>query len=327
MNPNQLVERTSKALSLKVFKVDDEDYFVENSTEEVCYKVILHDGIKSCTCPDFQRHITSDPDFRCKHVIAVLNSKGGDLQQIRYLERHRPKLDKQFLTQFQGKDFVLYSGLLDLAHQKGIRRINVDVEQFPTSENGNVAICRATVESATGEEYIEWGDANPKNVNGKVVAHILRMAATRAKARALRDFTNIGMTCMEELGGTEEVATVPPAKEKPTIKAKELEKPVTRPKGLEKPVSKPIPFTKPQVEKSPVKEQEQPVSEPIPINNKQMTGKPSMAQLKAIENLASRRGIKSDMLEDVSMEQFGTSYKHLSPSDAAALIRYLQKSA
>ena len=52
-----------------------------------------------------------------------------------------------------------------------------------------------------------------------------------------------------------------------------------------------------------------------------------MAQLKAIENLASRRGIKPEMLEEASKEQFGTSYKQLSPSDTSTFIRYLQKSA
>jgi len=299
MNPEQLVSRTSKSLNLRVFKVEDGCYYVQNSIGKICYKVMLDEGVKDCTCPDYQKHITRDPDFRCKHIIAVLNSN-GDAENVKFLRRHRPKLDKQFITQFQGKDFVLYSGLLDLAHQKGILRINVDVEQFPTDENDHVAVCKAIVESVTGEEFIEWGDANPKNVNRKVAAHILRMAATRAKARALRDFTNIGMTCMEELGGVDDVEETLPA-------APKSNPPESKPK--------------------PSQQKQNKTTKPLQMVNKQTGGKPSLAQLKAIENLASRRGIKPDMLEDMSKEQFGNSYKELSPSDASVFIRYLQKSA
>jgi hypothetical protein len=66
-------------------------------------------------------------------------------------------------------------------------------------------ICKAIVESQDGSEFTEVGDANPKNVNKQIAEHVLRMAATRAKARALRDFTNIGMTCLEELGDLDSV--------------------------------------------------------------------------------------------------------------------------
>lgn len=300
MNPDQLVSRTSKSLNLKVFKVDNGCYYVENSAGKICYRVNLDEGVKECSCPEFQKRITRNPDFRCMHINSILTSN-GDKENVEFLRRHKPKLDKQFVTQFQGKDFVLYSGLLDLAHQKGILRISVDVEQFPTDENGNVAVCKAIVESVTGEEFIEWGDASPKNVNRKIAVHILRMAATRAKARALRDFTNIGMTCMEELGGMDETDETPPATS------------TTR--------------KKPQPKSQPKPKQEEPASKTIPISSKQGTGKPSIAQLKAMENLASRRGIKPEMLDEMANEKFGSSYKQISPSDAAAFIRYLQKSA
>ncbi len=303
MNPDQLVERASKSINLKVFKVDDGIFYVENSTGKVCYRVTINEDRVECTCADFQKHVR-EPNFRCKHVLAALNAC-DDPEQVKQLHRHKPKLDKQFIKQLQGKDFVLYSGLLDLGHQKGIRRINVEVEQLPTGDNDHVAVCRAIIESTTGEEYIEWGDANPKNVNSKVAAHILRMAATRAKARALRDFTNIGMTCLEELGGYEEGEEPVDIKPKVAIKPKQ---PV--PQAKEEPPSEPPPK-----------------NNPIPLNSKQAQGKPSVAQLKAIENLASRRGIKSGMLDEAAQSQFGTSYTELSPSDAAAFIRYLQKSA
>jgi len=94
---------------------------------------------------------------------------------------------------------------LDLAHQKNLTSMEVDLLQFPTKENEHTAICRATSKTANGGLFIDVGDANPMNCNSKVARHIIRMASTRAKARCLRDLTNIGMTCLEELGDITEV--------------------------------------------------------------------------------------------------------------------------
>ena len=135
--------------------------------------------------------------------MAVQERKNQDINPT------KAKLDDRFIMTLKGKDFVVYAGLLDLAHQKGLQSITVDAIQYPTKDNGFEAICRATVESKTGEVFIELGDANPKNTNQMVVNHIIRMAATRAKARALRDFTNIGMTCLEELGDYDDVVADP----------------------------------------------------------------------------------------------------------------------
>ena len=62
-----------------------------------------------------------------------------------------------------------------------------------------MAICKAEVVSQTGQIFTDIGDASPTNCNSKVAKHLLRMASTRAIARALRSFTNIGMTALEEL--------------------------------------------------------------------------------------------------------------------------------
>ena len=104
----------------------------------------------------------------------------------------------------QGKRFVLYAGLLEEAHSRGLRSIETELLQVPAKENGEVAIVKAVVRTEEGK-YSGIGDASPQNVNRAIAPHLIRMAETRAKARALRDAINVGVTAFEELGGEEEV--------------------------------------------------------------------------------------------------------------------------
>ena len=111
---------------------------------------------------------------------------------------------EEYMIERQGKRFVLYAGLLEEAHSRGLRSIETELLQVPAAENGDVAIVRAVVRLEDGK-YAGIGDASPQNVGRQIVPHIIRMAETRAKARALRDAINVGVAAFEELGG-EEVA-------------------------------------------------------------------------------------------------------------------------
>ncbi|HZU14458.1 MAG TPA: hypothetical protein VFB58_16580 [Chloroflexota bacterium] len=112
-------------------------------------------------------------------------------------------MKKDYIITRQGKEFVLYEGLLDEAHQQGLKRITTTLIQIPHDDNGNVAVVAAEVETGKGS-FSGIGDASPQNVNRMIVPHLIRMAETRAKARALRDAVNIGVTALEELGDVEE---------------------------------------------------------------------------------------------------------------------------
>ena len=116
-----------------------------------------------------------------------------------------PKLDDRFITNIKGKDFVLYAGVLDLAAQNGLLKLQVEILQFPNKENGNEAICRAVAESKTGEVFSDIGDANPNNCHELIVKHLIRMASTRAKARCLRDMCNISIACLDEIADFDDV--------------------------------------------------------------------------------------------------------------------------
>ncbi len=166
----------------------------------------LADDEASCTCGDFAKNSRKDPNFRCKHILSVMNSVPlGEIENGCFLEKKRPKLDERWIIEIEGNQFVKYAGLLDYAHQIGIGSIEVEPLQLPTKDNGNFAICRASVVSKVGESFTDIGDANPTNCNAKVGKHLLRLASTRAIARALRSFTNVGLTALEELADLNDV--------------------------------------------------------------------------------------------------------------------------
>lgn len=110
------------------------------------------------------------------------------------------RLKPEWVVERQGRQAVLYQGLLHLAHLDGLKEISVTLVQVPSELNGMVAIAHATVVTEKGT-FSEIGDAAPTNVTRMIAQHIIRMAATRAKARALRDAVDIGMVAAEELGG------------------------------------------------------------------------------------------------------------------------------
>ena len=180
-----------------------------------------------------------------------------------------------------------------------------------------MAICRAVAISKTGESFSDVGDANPTNCNSKIAKHLLRMASTRAKARALRDLTNIGMTCLEELEDFNDIIGDNPEsktnKRKRTAKKKEASKPSK---------TEPEPQNKSDTKGSGEKKKEtQRSSQP------QDSPKMSEAQKRAIYNLARRRGISVEELEQMCLEAYGVSLDYLTATDASSFIRNLQQAA
>jgi hypothetical protein len=117
-------------------------------------------------------------------------------------------MKRDFVINRHGKDYVLYAGLLDEAHQQGLSAIRTQLLQAPTAENGHVAICFAEVTTEKGT-FTGIGDADPTNVNRVMANALIRLAETRAKARALRDAVNVAMAAIEELaeGVSEVLAT------------------------------------------------------------------------------------------------------------------------
>jgi hypothetical protein len=325
MTAKELQKRNAKAENLRVLQTEDGSYYVESAEGKILYNVAINDGDTGCTCGDYVKNIRQDQNFRCKHILAVLNCVStGDVENARVLDRKKPKLDERWIIEIEGNQFVKYAGLLDLGHQKGISQIEVEPLQFPTKDNGNAAICKATVISRVGETFIDIGDANPGNCNSKVAKHLLRLASTRAIARALRSFTNIGMTCLEELSDLSDVIlkgasnenTRPIQKKTPKTKANN-----TRTQSSQQKAS--------QAKKDVVDAEKKETVQP-PVKNVPKTDagpRMSEAQKRAIYNLSRRRGISVEDLEKMALESYGSELETLTSKDASTFIRNLQQAA
>ncbi|MFH2060498.1 MAG: hypothetical protein ABIJ59_16565 [Pseudomonadota bacterium] len=326
MTATQIQKREKDSQGLRVIKTDDSTYFVESAKGKILYIVNFNDDTFSCACGDFVKNIKTDKNFHCKHIISVKNAvQGNDLEILKSSENKVPKLDERFITTIKGKDFVVYAGLLSMSHEKGIRSLKVEILQYPFKENGMEAVCRATLESKDGEVFSEIGDATPKNVNRMVSEHILHMAATRSKARVMRDFVNVGLTSLEELTDIDSVIG-PENNKKATIN-----------KTAPKVNSKPVTSVKKPESKSQAPENSAVKDEKITKSSKKVNLKEdkkgqdipvmSEAQKRAIYNLSRRRGISVDDLENLVIEDYGCPLENLSSSDASAFIKNLQQAA
>ena len=339
MTTKELQKRSERSQDLRVLKSNG-NYFVESAEGMVLYKVNPAGEADKyvCTCGDYARGIKNDPKFECKHILAVQSCVITEVGE--FMEKKKPRLDERFIKTIEGRDFVLYSGLLDLAHQKGLLKIEVDPLQYPTKENGNFAICKATATSKFGEVFVDVGDANPTNCNAKVAKHLLRMASTRAKARALRDMDDIGMTCLEELGDLDEVLEGEPSgkdKAKKTSPQKNA-KPQEPKTAAESKPAEPAPSGEAKADKGNGSNGEKGASakektEEAKPKGAKAESKPdqpapmmSSAQKSAIFNLSRRRGISVEELGKMAQQNYGVPLDNLTAANASTFIRTLQQS-
>lgn len=136
------------------------------------------------------------------------------------------KIRDEFQITRQGKQYVLYAGLLDEFHRiaredypDGTATIETDLIQAPV-DNGrstgeDVAIVHARAGIKQGEAWLFGpfdgiGDASKENVGRNIAPHLIRMAETRAKARALRDAINVNIAIQDDMPDPETEVEVEP---------------------------------------------------------------------------------------------------------------------
>jgi hypothetical protein len=182
----------------------------------------------------------------------------------------KTKVDlSSYIVNVQGKDFITFPGLLAEAHAQGLITISTEfVNNDPKSP-----IMKATVsleENNKIKSFTGYGDATDTNVAKKVAGALIRMAETRAVARALRFACNIDMTAIEELGvddaetgkGTKTVQPTnsfiaPTPTKTPFVGAKAPMTPSVAPKAAM------APTLKPTVSNAPTASLEAPKVEPV----------------------------------------------------------------
>lgn len=207
-------------------------------------------------------------------------------------------MKKEFVVNRQGKDFVLYAGLLDQAHREGLKRISTRVVQAPTDDNGQLAIVHAEVETEKGV-FSGIGDASPQNVGRMIAPHLTRMAETRAKARALRDAINVGTTALEELADIEEeihhaaqprTAQAGPATARPvrTLTALPRPEPAEMPAPLRAPVA--------------AADRPRPTAAPAEVHVAQTTGPATEQQIARLTKLQTALGRPTEILGGLTQE-------------------------
>jgi hypothetical protein len=361
MTAKELQKRNGKSENLRVLQTEDGSYFCESSEGKILYNINISDEGMSCTCGDWARNSKKDSSFRCKHILSVINCiPKGEVEGAHFLEKKKPRLDERWIIELEGHKFVKYAGLLDYAHQIGISQIDVSILQFPDKDNGSFAICRATVVNRKGESFSDIGDANPTNCNAKVAKHLLRLASTRAIARALRTLCNVGLPALEEISDLNDIIGNGSDGKRPKI---------VRPAGsqlktVKKPDSAPENKTQDQDanQKSQMKTGQSDISDgstskgngsgkqqaqakasetkqakdAVPAEPKtdakipeKQTVQPMMseAQKRAVWNLSRRRGISVEELQRMVTTSFGVELEHLSSRDASSFIRNLQQAS
>ena len=155
--------------------------------------------------------------------------------------------------------------------------------------------------------------------------HVLRMAATRAKARALRDMTNVGITCLEELGNIDEIENEKPNENNrasSTRSTKKVEKNTGANDGKTKTTG-----NQKKTEVTQKKKKEDSKEKPSETTVSPDGPKMSAAQKKAILSLGKRRGFSEDDLTKLSIETFNVNFDYLDSSNASVFIRDLQQAA
>lgn len=143
---------------------------------------------------------------------------------------------EEHMILIDNKPYIKYPGLVYLGHRTAelfqgyLTQTDNEIIEMPSEENGQRCTIRVwqAIKNSDGKTICKFsgiGDASPNSVNSRIVPHIIRMAETRANARALRILTDVGMTALEELDGLESAVDTSTKKTKKDRRAETTKEP------------------------------------------------------------------------------------------------------
>lgn len=241
-------------------------------------------------------------------------------------------IDRSFLIDRQGKTFVVYAGLLHEAHKAGLVSIQTEAVRVDQSFALFKAVVTMTNAKDGARTFEGHGDATPENVGRNIAIHFVRMAETRAKARALRDALDVGAAAIEELGDDEE----PAPRQQPPRPA-----PRPQPQADLDDVQQPANYQRPAAAAPPAEDAfagldtrpAQRPSAPTPIRQQappqhQNQDAATPAQVRAIYLIARDNLNFTDAMTDArSVKDFGKPPTELSKREASQLITAIKAQA
>jgi hypothetical protein len=216
--PSTLHERLAAAVALvtqgQVFQDSDGTWLVHSTSRAG----LSHTVNGTCGCEDaFYRA----PQGLCKHRISVYLYRRAlqlmhapqplvipegpppevqpDSPSAQALPEAPSGIDPRHVVTIQGKPFIKYAGLLQMASGAGLQSLTAHW----TYNDPELSLAHAVATFQDGRRFEESADSTPANVGTKVALHFRRLSLTRAKARALRDALNVDLVALEELGETE----------------------------------------------------------------------------------------------------------------------------
>lgn len=158
-----------------------------------------------CSCHDYEFQA---PAGWCKHRLAralylraarAIEETTAAMMDVpaesAAAEKINPQVPPQHIVLIQGKWFIRYAGLLQMAHEQGL----VSLTTTWTYNDAELSLAHAVAVFADGKRFEECGDATITNVNKKVAVHFRRVALTRASSRCLRNALGVDMVALEEL--------------------------------------------------------------------------------------------------------------------------------